>query len=180
MKNIGYSIALMVSGVIMPVMAACAAPAQPPASHADVTTIFVDNATSVTLNIFQLSGKPDEVELVYFYTEDPCPCRATVKDNLNYAIETYFKNDVASGRVKLTMVKSDDPANADLLVKYDAPLFALFIKETRGDEEKIYPVSEIWTMTGDENRDKLINFIRTKISRILEELKNNSGNPRGN
>jgi hypothetical protein len=52
--------------------------------------------------------------------------------------------------------------------KYNAMLFTLFIKETRGNTERIYPVSDIWNMTGDDNRDNLINFIKLKLTDILE------------
>lgn len=117
------------------------------------------------------AAKADSVELVYFHTKDACHCMAVVKDNIEYAVGTYFKNEVSSGKVKLTMIVSDDPDNAEIMAKYDAMLFTLFIKETRGNKEIIYPVSDIWNMTGDDNRDKLIDFIRNTVTDILEGKK---------
>jgi hypothetical protein len=75
---------------------------------------------------------------------------------------------VDAGRVKLTMIVSDDPANLELMKKCDAMVFSLFIREVRGDSERIYPVSEIWEMTGDSNRDRLVDFIRVKLDEVLE------------
>jgi hypothetical protein len=113
-------------------------------------------------------AKPDSVELVYFHTKLACHCMSTVQDNIQYAIDTYFTNETATGTVKLTMIVSDDPANAEIVKRYDAMPFVLFIKETRGKKARTYPVSDIWNMTGDDNRDKLINFIRVTVTDILD------------
>jgi hypothetical protein len=93
---------------------------------------------------------------------------AVVGDNIKYAVENNFKDELASGRVKLTMIVSDNPANVKLVKQYDAMLFTLFVKEVRGEKERIYPVNKIWEMTGDENRDALINFTTKTLKNILE------------
>jgi hypothetical protein len=93
---------------------------------------------------------------------------AVVGDNIKYAIDTYFKDEVAGGRVALTTVVADDPANAALMKKYDAMVFSLFIREVRGDSERVYPIGEIWEMTGDANKDRLVNFIRVRLGNVLE------------
>jgi hypothetical protein len=159
MKNVIYTIV----GMILVSIAFGCAPAQSPVAKGDVPISIVDNDS-----VSKLAGKPDRVELVYFHTKNPCHCMAVVKENLTYAVDTYFKNEVASGKVKLITIVSDDPANATLVTKYDAMLFTLFIKEIRGSQENIYPVSDIWNLTGDDNRDKLINFIRLKVNNVLE------------
>lgn len=166
MKNIEFKTFAIIGIIAFSIMASCNNPQQPQDVHPEVRTIIVDNSTAVTLSVTQV--KPDKVELVYFHTKNPCHCMSVVKDNLAYAVENNFTREMADGKVKLTTIVSDDPANAELMKKYDAMLFTLFIKEIRGNEEIIYPVSEIWNMTGDDNRDKLINFIRQKISSVLE------------
>jgi hypothetical protein len=115
-----------------------------------------------------VGAKPDSVELIYFHTKVACHCMMTVEDNIKYAVDTYFVNETASGKVKLTMIVSDDPANADIVKRYDAMPFVLFITETRGKNARTYPVSDIWNMTGDDNRDKLINFIKLTVTDILD------------
>jgi len=127
--------------------------------------ILVEN-TSTSLPIIQL--KPDSVELIYFHTKVPCHCMAVVGDNIRYAVDTYFSEAVADGRLKLTTIISDDPGNAELVKQYDAMLFTLFIREVWGNEERLYPVSEIWEMTGDANRDRLVEFIHSTVNNVLE------------
>jgi len=112
-------------------------------------------------------AKADSVELIYFHTKVACHCMAAVEDSIKYAVDTYFTNETMTGKVKLTMVVSDDPANAEIVRTYDAMPFVLFIKETRGNKVRTYPVSDIWNMTGDDNRDRLSNFIKVTVTDIL-------------
>ncbi|MDD5311957.1 MAG: hypothetical protein PHO26_02840 [Dehalococcoidia bacterium] len=166
MRNI--STAIIIYGIIaLVITAACENPRQTPAVP-ESKYIIVENATSVTLTLSEVTSKPDKVELIYFHTKNPCHCMAVVGDNIRYAVENNFRDELASGKVKLTVIISDDPANASVVEKYNAMLFTLFIKEIRGNTERIYPVSDIWNMTGDDNRDKLINFIKLKLTDILE------------
>ena len=127
----------------------------------DLQTLKADNGVTGT-------AKLDSVELIYFHTKVACHCMSTVQDNIKYAVDTYFKDETATGKVKLTMIVSDDPANADIVKRYDAMPYVLFIKETRGNKARIYPVSDIWNMTGDDNRDKLVNFIKVTVTDILD------------
>jgi len=127
----------------------------------DLQTSKADNGVTGT-------AKPDSVELIYFHTKIACHCMLAVQENIKYAVDTYFANETATGKVKLTMIVSDDPANADIVKRYDAMPFVLFIKETQGSKARTYPVSDIWNMTGDDNRDKLVNFIKMTITDILD------------
>lgn len=133
----------------------------------DKTTVN-DQANTISYSIIGNTSKPDRVELIYFHKQDPCHCMAVVGDNIQYAVDTYFKDEQAGGKVELTMVVSDDPANAELMKKYNAMHFSLFVKEIYGNVEKVYPVNDIWNMTGEDNADALINFIKTMLNDALE------------
>ena len=127
----------------------------------------VSNGKNVVPDVVPVS-KADSVELVYFHAKVACHCMAVVEENIKYAVGTNLQDKVASGRLKFTSIVSDDPANVEMVKKYDAMLFTLFIKEIRGNDEKFYPVSAIWNMTGDDNRDKLVNFITVAVNDILD------------
>lgn len=169
--NKRFAILLLISCVILIFAAACSGPVTAPAGEGNPAAengnagILVEN-TSVTLSIRPI--KPDRVELIYFHTKNPCHCMAVVGDNIKYAVDTYFKDEVAGGQVALTMVVSDDLGNLDLVKKYDAMVFSLFIREVRDDSERVYPVSAIWEMTGDANKDRLVDFIRLTLGNALE------------
>jgi len=65
-------------------------------------------------------------------------------------------------------VKPLKPDRVELVEQYDAMLFTLCIREVRGSEEKLYAVGEIWGMTGDDNRDRLVEFIRSTLTDVME------------
>jgi hypothetical protein len=166
------TILLALTATVLPVVG-CSAPQTAPAVQngipvTDTTTMLVDNSTSVSLTIAPLPVKPDKVELVYFHTKAPCHCMALVGDSIKYVVDTYFKDEQANGKLKLTMIVSDDPANFELVKKYDTLVFALWVTERRGSIEKTYTLDDIWLMTGDQDKDKLISYIRLKLTDILE------------
>jgi hypothetical protein len=172
MKRFWIFVVLTPLVAILPLAGCNAPPASAPVKSdvpvTDTSTLLVDNSTSVSLSLTPLPAKPDKVELVYFHTKSPCHCMALVGDSIQYVVDTYFKDEQTNGTLKLTTIVSDDPANIDLVKKYDTLVFALWVTERRGSIEKTYTVDDIWLMTGDENKDKLVNFLRTKLTDILE------------
>ncbi len=156
---------LVISAIILMTLPACSTPS----AATDTTCPPVPKSTVVVPSPAVPAGsKPDTVELVYFHKQDPCHCMAVVGDNIRYAVDTHFKEETGSGRLKLTMVVSDDPANAGLVKQYNAMLFALFIREIRGSQERVYPVDSVWEMTGDDNREKLVQFMKSTVTAVLE------------
>src|SRR4030043_65851 len=112
------------------------------------------------------SNAPDRIDVVYFHRKDPCHCMAVVGDYINETVFLNFVDESASGKLTLKMIVSDDKANADMVKKYKANLFQLFITEVRGETEKTYSVDEIWGLTGDP--DKLKEFVKTTIEKSLK------------
>jgi hypothetical protein len=166
MNKMRFNLIAVVLGVaLLATLPACSTPS----SAADTTCPPVLKSTGATPDPAVPAGsKPDRVELIYFHTKNPCHCMAVVGDNIRYAVDTYFKEETGSGRLKLTMVVSDDPANAGMVKKYNAMLFTLLIREIRGDQERVYPVGSIWEMTGDDNREKLVQFMKSTVTAVLE------------
>jgi hypothetical protein len=171
MKRLSLSMAVVFMFTAI-LFSGCARPAVAPSVRDNTAprepwSILIDNATSVRLTIAPALSEPDSVELIYFHAKNPSHNMAVVGDNIKYAVDTYFADEVSSGKVKLTQIVSDDPANAAIVKQYDATSFALVVKETRGASDRIYPVRDIWEMTGDDNRDTLVNFIKITITEIL-------------
>lgn len=108
---------------------------------------------------------PDRVDVVYFHRKNPCHCMAVIGDYIHQTVFFNFGDELASGKLTFQMIVSDDKANADIVKKYKANLFQLFITEVRGKNETTYPVDEIWRLTGDP--DKLKEFVKTTIEKSL-------------
>ena len=111
-------------------------------------------------------GPPDRVDVVYFHRSKPCHCMAVVGDNIKYTVETYFKDELASGKLTFKMLTSNDKANAEMVKKYNSPPFGLFISVVRGKTESIYHVAGIWDLMADDQ--KLIEFVKSTIEKSLK------------
>ena len=144
--------------LIVGLLSACANPAPSPDKSAQ--------APEVTPIISEPSGEPDRVDVVYFHRKNPCHCMAVVGDYIHGTVFLNFGSELASGKLTFRTIVSDDKANADMVKKYKANLFQLFITEVRGETEKTYSVDEIWGLTGDP--DKLKEFVKTTIEKSLK------------
>jgi len=148
---------LVVAGLLAACSSTNTTAQQPPAAQSPTTPTPTSTAPSKT---------PDRVDVVYFYRSNPCHCMQVVGDNIEYTVETYFGDRLASGKLTFKMLASDAPKNADMVREYNADLFQLFITEVRGKTEKTYPVDGIWGLTGDEAEFK--EFVRDTIDKSLK------------
>ena len=91
----------------------------------------------------------DGVDVVYFEIAEPCECMTEVGDVIEETVRSTFVNELNSGRLRLTIVVSDDPVNEDVVQMFDAQPFDLFIVTCSSGELTARPVYEIWNLMGD-------------------------------
>ena len=154
--------------VVVGLLAACSGTnttaQQPPAAQPPTTPTL----TPPTSTPEQPSKTPDRVDVVYFYrgTPPPCHCMQVVGDNIKGTVEVNFGDKLASGKLTFKMLASESKANADMVRKYKAPPFGLFVTVVKGNAETIYPIEDIWGLTGDEDRFK--EFVKSTIEKSLK------------
>jgi hypothetical protein len=114
---------------------------------------------------------PDRVDIICFYRGDICPCLIGVNLRLErvtqYVVETYFHDELASGRLTFEALRWEDEANAATVEKYGASTLSLFINEVRGDTEHIEALPEIWTLLSYEDDAPFVEALKTKIEKSL-------------
>jgi len=126
-------------------LCACANPALPATPPDDTSEL-----PSVSQVTNGSSNAPDRVDVVYFHRANQCHCMQVIEDNINNTVLSNFQKELDSGKLTFTSLASDDRANAAMVSKYNTGLFGLFIVIAKDKTEKIVPVEEIWSMTGDE------------------------------
>jgi hypothetical protein len=112
------------------------------------------------------SNAPDRVDVVYFHRADACHCMQVIEENIHNTVLLNFQKELDSGKLTFTSITSDDRANAAMVRKYNTGLFGLFITIVKGKTEKIVPVEEIWSMTGDEVKYK--EYVKNIIAKSLK------------
>lgn len=80
-------------------------------------------------------------------------------------MQTYFANELASGRLILKMLDVQDETNADIANEYGAYGSSLYINDVVDGIDHIEHVSEIWYHVGDA--EEFVELVRAEIEQHL-------------
>ena len=112
------------------------------------------------------SGPADRVEVVYFHRAQRCYSCIHAEEGIRYTVETYFADELASGKVTFEVINLQDEENAAIVNKYGAYIPSLFINTIRGGTDHIEAVGEIWFVLGDD--EAFVEVVRSKIEKSLK------------
>lgn len=111
------------------------------------------------------SSPADRVDVVYFHRTQRCRKCTYAEEATRYTLETYFKDELASGRVTFQAVDVQDEENADVVEKYDASYLSLFINTVRDGTDHIEEVTGIWRVVGDD--ESFVELVKSKVEQSL-------------
>ncbi|MFB0558936.1 MAG: nitrophenyl compound nitroreductase subunit ArsF family protein [Dehalococcoidales bacterium] len=111
------------------------------------------------------SAPADKVEVVYFHRTQRCISCVYSEAGTRYTLETYFKEELASGKVTFEVFNVEDDENANIIEKYGAFTSSLFINTIRDGTDHIEEVTAIWFVLG--NDEAFIEVVRDKIEESL-------------
>jgi len=112
------------------------------------------------------SDPADRVEVVYFHRAHRCRGCVHAEAGIRYTVETYFADELASGKVTFEVFNVGDKKNAAKVKKYGAFRSSLFINTIRGDSDHIEEVMAIWFLLG--NDEAFVEVVKAKIERSLK------------
>jgi thiol-disulfide isomerase/thioredoxin len=112
------------------------------------------------------SGLADRVEVVYFHRTQRCHTCMYAEEQTCYTLETYFADEMASGKVTFQSINVQDEANADIVEKYNnASYLTLCINTVRGGTDHIEEVTDIWFVIG--NDEAFVEIVKSKVEKSL-------------
>ena len=129
------------------------------------TNITMNGNYSIVAN-FAILGPTDRVEVVYFHRTQRCYVCYYAEEKTRYTLETYFADEMASGRVVFKVLNVQDKENAAIVNKYGAYTLSLFINTIRGGTDHIEKVTDIWYLIGDD--EAFVEVVRDKIEKSLK------------
>jgi cytoskeletal protein RodZ len=108
------------------------------------------------------SGSADRVDVVYFHRTQRCYTCLYAEEQTRYAVETFFADELASGKVTFQSINVQDEANADIVEKYNnASYLTLCINTVTDGTDHIEEVTDIWLVIG--NDEAFIEIVKSKI-----------------
>jgi len=107
----------------------------------------------------------DRVKVIYFHRAQRCYSCIYAETGIRYTIETYFADELASGKVTFKVLNVEDDENATIVKKYGAFTSSLFINTIRDGTDHIEAVAEIWFVLG--NDEALVEVVKDKIDKSL-------------
>jgi len=140
---------LLLACLSLSLMVACTVPAAPAAPLSDGS-----------------SSPADKVEVVYFHRTQRCVKCIHAEEWTKYTVETYFKDELASGKVTLQVLDVEDKANAVIVKQYGAFTSSLFINTVKDNADHIEEVTDIWLLVGNDN--VFVEVVKEKIEKSLK------------
>jgi hypothetical protein len=139
-------------------------PEAPPSSDTPSTPVEPDTPT--TPDESDTPPTPAEkVEVVYFYRPQRCYSCVYAEDTTRYTLETYFADELASGKIIFVTLEVTAEENAAIVEKYEAYTSSLFINTVVDGTDHIETVSEIWLVIGDD--EAFTELVKSKIEQSL-------------
>ena len=111
-------------------------------------------------------GPADKVDVVYFHRTQRCYSCKYVEAGTRYTVETYFKDELASGKVIFKVLNVEDKENAAIVKKYGAFTSSLFINTIRGGSDHIEEATDVYFLIGKD--EAFVEALRSKIEKSLK------------
>jgi uncharacterized protein YbaA (DUF1428 family) len=107
----------------------------------------------------------DKIEVVYFYWPQRCTGCIYAEDTTLYILETYFADELASGKITWATYDVAAEENAALVEKYEAYTSSLFINTIIDGVDHIEQLTKIWSVLGDD--EAFIEVVKSAIEQSL-------------
>ena len=111
------------------------------------------------------SGPADRVEVVYFHRTQQCYSCRYAEEGTRDTLETYFEDELASGKVTFQSIDVQDEANADIVNKHGAYTSSLFINTIKDGSDHIEQVTDIWFVLGDD--EAFVEVVKSEVEKSL-------------
>jgi len=111
-------------------------------------------------------GPADKVEVVYFHRTRRCYSCTYVEEGTRYTVETYFKDELASGKVVFKVLNVEDEENAAIVKKYGAFTSSLFINTIKDSTDHIKEATDIYFLIGHD--EAFVEALKSKIEKSLK------------
>jgi len=139
-----------------------APPATPPANEPSDAPVASPTSD-------ETSGTPNRVDVVYFHRPQRCPTCLCFEERIRYVVNTYFQNELNSGKMTFGVYNIGDSKNVTLVKKYGAIGSQLFINTVKDDTENIRDIQDIWSWSCRSKKESFDQQVKSVIEQSLKD-----------
>ena len=111
------------------------------------------------------TGAADRVDVVYFHRTQRCYSCRYMEDAARYTVETYFADELASGKVTFQVFNVEEQANAAIVEKYQSSYLSLYINTVKDGADHIELVTDVYPLIGKD--EAFAETLKSKIEKSL-------------
>jgi hypothetical protein len=111
------------------------------------------------------TGPADRVDVVYFHRAQRCHSCLYAENMTLYTVETYFADELASGKLTYQSINVGDSQNGATVEEYGAYGSQLFINTVKDGTDHIEQVTDIWLVIGDDQ--SFVEIVKSDIEHSL-------------
>lgn len=112
-----------------------------------------------------VTNNNDKVYVYAFHGTNQCTTCKNMKANTKETLDTYFSEELKTGKIIFQIVDVDDAKNEKLAEKFEATGTALMIQQIKNDKEKIVDLSDM-AFEKANNKDLFIADLKSKINEL--------------
>ena len=125
----------------------------------DSDTCSLENGSSANkINI-------EKLEIYHFHNTNQCYSCKTVGAYAEETINTYFKEELESGKIVFDHINVELPENKDLAIKYGTTGSSLWLGTYKGDDFKAEENTNVWYKIRD--KQDYMDYLKGVIEQIL-------------
>ena len=118
-----------------------------------VIGLFLFSCTGKTQNKMAVTqAKENSIEVIDFHSTNRCMTCKAIEANTKYTLDTYFANELKSGKIIFKIVNVDTAENEKFAEKFEATGTSLFLNVIKDGEEKHVDLTNFAFMKGTDQK----------------------------
>ena len=115
------------------------------------------------------TNSKNRIEVIDFHSTHRCMTCNAIEANTQYTLDTYFKEELESGKITFQSVNVDTEDNYEMTEKFEASGTSLFLLVVIDNKEKIFNLTNFAFSKG-RNKEAFSKALKIKIEKLLKKL----------
>jgi thiol-disulfide isomerase/thioredoxin len=118
-----------------------------------IVSLFLFSCTGKAQNKASVNQvKQNSIEVVDFHSTNRCMTCKAIEANTKYTLDTYFANELKSGKIIFKIIDVDQKENEKVAEKFEASGTALFLNVIKNGKENQIDLTNFAFMNGNDQK----------------------------